>query len=149
MNNAGSSPTTSSSCSIPFYWYSAPALVKEYLDLVLEHGFAYGSTGRALEGKVLVNATTTGGPEAAYRSADATGSRCVSCWRPSTRPRFCVAWPTSRPSWCTARTRWMPTTECSPAQRQYRALLAALRDGTLDLARAAAADRVNDVLGEA
>lgn len=26
----------------PFYWYSTPAIMKEWLDLVLEHGFAYG-----------------------------------------------------------------------------------------------------------
>lgn len=26
----------------PFYWYSTPALLKEWQDLVLEHGWAYG-----------------------------------------------------------------------------------------------------------
>lgn len=52
----------------PFYWYSSPALVKEWIDLVLEHGFAYGQTGRALEGKIMMNAITTGGPEEAYRT---------------------------------------------------------------------------------
>jgi glutathione-regulated potassium-efflux system ancillary protein KefG len=40
-------------------------------------------------------------------------------------------------------------TGCWPAQRQYRALLARLRDGTLDLVRASAAERVNDVIGDA
>ena len=35
----------------PFYWYSCPALLKEWLDLVLEYGFAYGHQGTALEGK--------------------------------------------------------------------------------------------------
>src|SRR6185369_10018305 len=29
----------------PFYWYSCPALLKEWLDLVLEYGFAYGPNG--------------------------------------------------------------------------------------------------------
>ena len=33
----------------PFYWYSAPAIIKEWMDLVLEHGFAYGENGRSLE----------------------------------------------------------------------------------------------------
>ncbi len=51
----------------PFYWYSAPALVKEWIDLVLEHGWAYGQNGRALEGKLMMNAITTGGPEEAYQ----------------------------------------------------------------------------------
>lgn len=50
----------------PFYWYSVPPLLKQWMDLVLEHGWAYGSTGRALEGKVLQVATTAGGRESAY-----------------------------------------------------------------------------------
>jgi glutathione-regulated potassium-efflux system ancillary protein KefG len=50
----------------PFYWYSCPALLKEWLDLVLEYGFAYGRGGDKLHGKTLLSAITTGGPEAAY-----------------------------------------------------------------------------------
>ena len=44
----------------PFYWYSAPALIKEWMDLVLTHGWAYGETGRALEGKLWMNAISAG-----------------------------------------------------------------------------------------
>ncbi len=50
----------------PFYWYSAPALLKEWLDLVLEYGFAYGPTGTRLQGKSLLSAITTGGSAHAY-----------------------------------------------------------------------------------
>lgn len=50
----------------PFYWYSCPALLKEWLDLVLEHGFAYGHEGTRLHGKLCLSALTTGGPENAY-----------------------------------------------------------------------------------
>ena len=25
----------------PFYWYSTPAIIKEYLDLVFEHGYSF------------------------------------------------------------------------------------------------------------
>ncbi len=52
----------------PLYWYSTPALLKEWQDLVLEHGFAYGSEGTALHGKIFFNALTAGGIEAAYRA---------------------------------------------------------------------------------
>ena len=38
----------------PLFWYSTPSIVKEWQDLVLEHGFAYGKTGRALEGKRVI-----------------------------------------------------------------------------------------------
>lgn len=51
----------------PFYWYSAPALLKEWMDVVLEYGFAYGEEGRALHGKRVLSALTTGGPEEAYQ----------------------------------------------------------------------------------
>jgi glutathione-regulated potassium-efflux system ancillary protein KefG len=51
----------------PFYWYSSPALLKEWLDLVLEYGFAYGTGGTALQGKQLLTTITTGGSPDAYR----------------------------------------------------------------------------------
>ncbi|MCT4648052.1 MAG: NAD(P)H-dependent oxidoreductase [Carboxylicivirga sp.] len=50
----------------PFYWYSAPAIMKEWFDLVLEHGFAYGQEGHALKGKWAMNCITTGGSEETY-----------------------------------------------------------------------------------
>ena len=52
----------------PLYWYSTPAILKEWQDLVLEHGFAYGSEGTALHGKIFLNAISAGGCEAAYCS---------------------------------------------------------------------------------
>ena len=51
----------------PFYWYSSPAILKEWQDLVLEWGFAYGDNGTALRGKKFLTAITTGGPSEAYR----------------------------------------------------------------------------------
>jgi len=51
----------------PFYWYSSPAILKEWQDLVLEYGFAYGHAGTALHGKKFLTAITTGGGEQAYR----------------------------------------------------------------------------------
>jgi glutathione-regulated potassium-efflux system ancillary protein KefG len=53
----------------PFYWYSAPAIVKEWQDLVLQHGFAYGAEGTALSGKSLMSVITTGGHEDSYGCA--------------------------------------------------------------------------------
>ena len=50
----------------PFYWYSSPAILKEWQDLVLEYGFAYGEEGTALRGKKFLSAITTGGGEQAY-----------------------------------------------------------------------------------
>jgi putative NADPH-quinone reductase len=50
----------------PLYWYSTPSLLKEWEDLVLEHGFAYGSGGNKLAGKTLMLALTAAGPAEAY-----------------------------------------------------------------------------------
>jgi glutathione-regulated potassium-efflux system ancillary protein KefG len=50
----------------PFYWYSSPAILKEWQDLVLEYGFAYGHEGIALRGKKVLSAITTGGDEPTY-----------------------------------------------------------------------------------
>lgn len=50
----------------PFYWYSSPAILKEWQDLVLEHDFAYGHYGTALQGKKFISVITTGGSEEAY-----------------------------------------------------------------------------------
>lgn len=51
----------------PFYWYSAPALLKHWMELVLEHGWAYGKNGVALTGKSWMNIITCGGNKEAYQ----------------------------------------------------------------------------------
>ncbi|MFL9844425.1 NAD(P)H-dependent oxidoreductase [Flavobacterium rhizosphaerae] len=45
----------------PMYWYSCPPLLKQWIDIVLEHGWAYGRDGVALKGKLLLQVITTGG----------------------------------------------------------------------------------------
>jgi len=50
----------------PFYWYSAPPLLKQWIDIVLEFGWAYGPGGNALQGKIVFNVLTMGGQEHAY-----------------------------------------------------------------------------------
>lgn len=51
----------------PLYWYNAPPLVKQWIDLVLSFGWAYGPGGTALRGKAMGHVVTTGGAEAAYQ----------------------------------------------------------------------------------
>jgi glutathione-regulated potassium-efflux system ancillary protein KefG len=50
----------------PMYWYSCPPLLKQWIDIVLEHGWAYGKEGFALKGKLLLQAITTGGRKESY-----------------------------------------------------------------------------------
>jgi len=51
----------------PLYWYSCPALMKNWLDSVLTLGWAYGEGGTALRGKAFLQAVSSGGPEAVYQ----------------------------------------------------------------------------------
>ena len=56
----------------PFYWYSCPALLKQWEDEVFRPGWCYGG-GHALDGKTLRLVVTTGSeaakfqPDGAYR----------------------------------------------------------------------------------
>jgi glutathione-regulated potassium-efflux system ancillary protein KefG len=54
----------------PLFWYSTPAIFKEWQDLVLEHGWAYGSKGNALKDKLFLCSISTGGPRKAYSVGD-------------------------------------------------------------------------------
>jgi glutathione-regulated potassium-efflux system ancillary protein KefG len=51
----------------PLYWYSGPALLKQWLDLVLEHGWAYGKCGNFLARKKVFNVISSGGSLQAYQ----------------------------------------------------------------------------------
>ncbi len=55
----------------PFWWYSSPAILKDWQDQVLTFGFAYGTNGTALHGKKLMVMTSTGGAAEAYRAEGA------------------------------------------------------------------------------
>ncbi len=50
----------------PLYMYSAPAMLKQWMDLVLEHGWAHGRGGDNLQNKIIFNTLTAGGTREAY-----------------------------------------------------------------------------------
>lgn len=50
----------------PFYMYGPPAILKQWIDLVLEHGWAHGTEGNRLAGKLIFSAITTGGTRESY-----------------------------------------------------------------------------------
>lgn len=51
----------------PFYWYSCPPLMKQWIDIVLEHGWAYGKDGDKLAGKSVMNVISSGGNFEVYQ----------------------------------------------------------------------------------
>ena len=80
----------------PIHWYSTPPLLKEWIDTVLLHGFAYGTASSQLRGKRLMLAVTAGSPETDYgerglhrftlaeflRPLEATAHLCGMIWLP-------------------------------------------------------------------
>jgi glutathione-regulated potassium-efflux system ancillary protein KefG len=80
----------------PMYWYSMPSLLKEWIDQVWLHGFAYGKGGQALEGKTLLVACSSGSPMGDYqpgglhhystdeflRPLERTAALCKMQWAP-------------------------------------------------------------------
>lgn len=50
----------------PIHWYGMPSLQKEWLDLVLARGWAFGHDGHALHGKAFWLVASTGGEASAY-----------------------------------------------------------------------------------
>ncbi|WP_394174366.1 NAD(P)H-dependent oxidoreductase [Thalassotalea litorea] len=66
----------------PIYWYSTPAILKEWQDLVLEYGFAYGQEGNALQGKWFLCAVTAGGSFDAYRQGGHNNFTVKELFRP-------------------------------------------------------------------
>ncbi|MCO7124616.1 NAD(P)H-dependent oxidoreductase [Sporolactobacillus shoreicorticis] len=55
----------------PMYWYSSPSLLKEWQDVVLTHGWAYGSNGTELRGKDFLLAISIGGSGNNYQAGGA------------------------------------------------------------------------------
>ena len=50
----------------PFYMYGAPAMLQQWMDLVLEYDWAHGVRGNALKDKMVFCALSTGGARASY-----------------------------------------------------------------------------------
>lgn len=126
----------------PFYWYSTPPLVKQWEDLVLEHGWAYGSAGTALRGKRALSAITTGGREAAYGREGRNRYTIRELLAPVEQTwRLCgVEW---LPPFVVHGTHALDDAAFRGHAADYGRVLAGLRDGTLDLAAAAGWPRLN------
>lgn len=75
----------------PLYWYSCPAIIKEWMDQVLEYGFAFGPQGHALKGKALLSAITTGGSQESYTSQGHNRRAVIEYLLPSSSRPGCAA----------------------------------------------------------
>ncbi len=131
----------------PFFWYSAPPLLKQWVDLVLEHGWAYGSQGTALAGKRILSAVTTGGGAAAYHPEGHNRFTMRQLLAPIEQT-FVLCGMEYLPPFIVHGALGMTNNEIRRHARDYRRTIEALRDGTLDLAAARAESHLNPRLDE-
>jgi glutathione-regulated potassium-efflux system ancillary protein KefG len=129
-------------CQHPFYWYSTPAMVKQWEDLVLTHGWAYGSRGTRLRGKKWLHAITAGGHDDAYRPDGYNRHTFRQLMVPLEQTaRLCGM--DFLPPFIAAGTHGMTRDDMARYANDYRRVVEALRDGTLDLHAAGRWDRIN------
>jgi glutathione-regulated potassium-efflux system ancillary protein KefG len=129
----------------PFYWYSTPAILKEWQDLVLEHGWAYGAGGTHLKGKITFNAVSTGGPATAYRAGGYNRFTVRQLLAPYDQTAHLCGMRYLAPFVVHAALRVRADDDLAPALAGYRRLIEAVRDDRLDLDRAAAAEQLDDL----
>lgn len=130
----------------PFYWYSTPAILKEWQDLVLEHGWAYGKGGTRLHGKLTCNAITTGGPATAYQHDGRNRFTMRELLAPWDQTAFLCGMRFLAPLVVHGSFRLGSDEDVAPHAELYRRVLLALRDDTLDLSRAQQASYLQDAL---
>jgi glutathione-regulated potassium-efflux system ancillary protein KefG len=127
----------------PFFWYSVPALLKEWQDLVLEHNWAYGAEGHRLVGKTTFNVLTAGGPEQAYRPGGYNRFTIRQLLAPWEATAHLCGMRYLAPFVVYGALRLVSDT-VQPHTAQYRQLLEALVADRVDLDRAAGVERLND-----
>jgi glutathione-regulated potassium-efflux system ancillary protein KefG len=128
----------------PFYWYSTPAIMKEWQDLVLEHGWAYGHGGTKLRGKLALNVVTTGGPASAYRRDGYNRFTVKELLAPYDQTAHLCGMRYLPPFAVHAALKVVGDADVADATARYRRLIEALRDDRLELDRAEGSENLFD-----
>ncbi len=126
----------------PFYWYSCPAILKEWQDLVLEHGWAYGAGGIHLRDKITFNAITTGGPESAYRKGGYNRFTVRELMTPWDQTAHLCGMTYLAPFAVHAALTVVGDADVVTSRSAYHRLIEGLRDDRLDLVRAATVENL-------
>jgi glutathione-regulated potassium-efflux system ancillary protein KefG len=127
----------------PMYWYSCPPLLKQWIDIVLEHGWAYGREGFALKGKILLQAITTGGRKENYCATGRDVFTIPQLLQPfSQTARVCNM--TYLPPFVVHGTHSMTTDGYNENAALYRQVLEYLENKELDLEELATHNYFND-----
>lgn len=126
----------------PIFWFSVPALLKEWMDLVLEHGWAYGRGGRALKGKKLLSIISTGARESLYRRESYNRHTIGEFLAPINQTAY-VCGMEYLPPFVVHGTHTITKEETAAEGENYRKIITALRDGKIDFETAKEFPRLN------
>jgi glutathione-regulated potassium-efflux system ancillary protein KefG len=126
----------------PLFWFSVPALLKEWMDLVLQHMWAYGKKGRALKGKKLLTVTSTGGRESLFREKGYNRHTMAEFFFPIAQSAY-VCGMDYLPPFVVHGTHTVTEQEIDSHGEDYRKIITALRDGKIDLEAARTLPRLN------
>ncbi len=129
----------------PFYWYSSPPLLRQWIDMVLEYDWAYGPNGDKLKDKIIFNAITTGGNEDAYCPQGYNCYTIADFLKPFEQTaRLCLM--QYLPPFATKGTHQMTATQIEQAGNDYGRLLEFLSNGDFDPERAQAVKFLNEMI---
>ncbi len=131
-------------CQFPFYWYSAPAMLKHWMEMVLEHGWAYGSNGNALKDKVMLNVITTGGQRKLYQAGQRNQYSMKEFLRPYEQAAT-VCKMIYLPPFTVHGTYKLTDDELEIYAQQYDVLLQKLLEGTLNYKELQKLENLNDI----
>ena len=129
----------------PLFWFSVPAILREWMDLVLQHMWAYGKTGKALKGKILFNVVTTGGRESLFQHDGIHGNTLVEFLAPIRQSAY-VCEMDFLPPFVVHGTHNITQQEISSHGEDYQKMILSLRDGKVDLEAAKLHQRLNSDL---
>ena len=128
----------------PLYMYGAPALLKQWIDMVLEYGWAHGG-GDHLKGKTIFNALTAGGARDVYGPGGSAGYTMRQFLAPFEQTaRLCKT--TYLPPFVVHGTYRLSTEEMEGQGRLYLQLLERLALGEYDPESAGRYEYLNDWL---
>jgi len=129
----------------PLYWYSAPSLLKEWIDLVFEHGFAYGKAGRALEGKTMMSAISSGGRREIYGSEKGVAFSIRDFLAPFEQTvKLCRMRYLS--PFVTHGTHLLETQQIEKAAKEYKHIIRGLAEGTFPEEELMKVEYINDII---
>lgn len=129
----------------PLYWYSAPALLKQWQDLVLVHGWAYGKNGFALKGKKILNVFSSGGGMQAYQREGYQHCTVNEVLKPYERTAELCRMTYLPPFWISG-THKLDLPQIHEYAEKYRELLFMLREDNLKETDIAQSVCLNDLI---